>query len=334
MPVAVALTAAAVALAVASPAAAGTDRITFGNVTCAPGWRAPNPGVARFAVANRSGHRATVYLFRAGSGAIVGQIRNSKPGSVRHLTVRLRPGSYAWGCALRGFPRHVSDAARVPVHRQLGGTGPAVVPLLSGELAGPLRTYRTYVAARIVALTPQVAALAAAVDSGNLAAAQSAWLTAHLTYLAIGQDDGAYGVFGELGRQIDGTAAGLVNGTADPRFTGFHKLELDLWRRRDLAAARPDATRLSSLVAELARRRLSRELPVDPAGRQHVDAARARDPRGRVARLAERRRRLRQRHRPGVGDRRCRRHPRGARAAGRRAGDRGRRISSAPRGAS
>lgn len=266
MPVAAALMAAAVALAVASPAAAGTDRITFGNVTCAPGWRAPNPGVARFAVANRSGHRATVYLFRAGSGAILGQIRNSKPGSVRHLTVRLRPGSYAWGCALRGFPRHVSDAARVPVHRQLGGTGPAVVPLLSGELAGPLRTYRTYVAARIVALTPQVAALAAAVDSGNLAAAQSAWLTAHLTYLEIGQDDGAYGVFGELGRQIDGTAAGLPNGTADPRFTGFHKLELDLWRRRDLAAARPDAARLSALVAELAHRRLSSELPVNPAG--------------------------------------------------------------------
>jgi hypothetical protein len=30
-------------------------------------------------------------------------------------------------------------------------------------------------------------------------------LTAHLTWLKIGQDDGAYGAFGELGRAIDGT---------------------------------------------------------------------------------------------------------------------------------
>ena len=114
MAVVVAVLAAALALAggAATPALAAVDRVTFGDVTCAPGWRAPNPGTARFAVANHSSHRATVYLFRAGSGAIVGQIRNSRPGTVRRLAARLRPGSYAWGCALRGLPRHVSDAAR------------------------------------------------------------------------------------------------------------------------------------------------------------------------------------------------------------------------------
>jgi hypothetical protein len=52
-----------------------------------PAWdgQAPNSGLDHFAVVNHSGHSATVYLFHADSGAIVGQIRNSRPGSVREL---------------------------------------------------------------------------------------------------------------------------------------------------------------------------------------------------------------------------------------------------------
>ena len=205
---------------------------------------APNPGVDRFVVVNRSHHPATVYLFHAQSGAIVGSITGLKPGSTRQLSSRLTPGLYAWGCDLNGFPRHVSDAARVPRHAQVGGPGPTVIPLLPGELGGPLVSYRRYVASLIGVLRGQVATLAADLHAGNVSAASSAWLAAHLTWLSIGQDDGAYGAFGDLGREIDGTAAGLVDGTADRSFTGFHKIEFDIWTRDDIAAAAQDADRL------------------------------------------------------------------------------------------
>ena len=125
------------ALIVPASAIAGAprgERITFGDVTCAPHWRAPNPGVDRFVVINRSHHPATVYLFHAHSGAIVVSITGLKPGSTRQLSSRLTPGLYAWGCDLNRFPRHVSDAARVPRHAQVGGPGPTVIPLLPGEL--------------------------------------------------------------------------------------------------------------------------------------------------------------------------------------------------------
>ena len=82
-------------------------------------------------------------------------------------------------------------------------------------------------------------ALAGAISAGNLVEAQSDWLTAHLAWLDIGQDDGAYGCFGALGGEIDGTAAGLVGGTASPQFTGFHKIELELWTDGNLTAALP-----------------------------------------------------------------------------------------------
>jgi high-affinity iron transporter len=207
-----------------------------------------------------------VYVFHAQSGAIVGSITGLKPGSTRQLSSRLTPGLYAWGSDLNGFPRHVSDAARVPRHAQVGGPGPTVIPLLPGELAGPLGSYRRYVASLIGVLGGQVATLAADLHAGNVSAAQSAWLAAHLTWLSIGQADGAYAAFGNLGRQIDGTAAGLVNGKADRAFTGFHKIEFDLWTRGDIVAAAQDADRLSSLVGVLSRQKLTRVMPATKLG--------------------------------------------------------------------
>jgi high-affinity iron transporter len=256
----------ALLLGVVATAAAATERITFGNVTCAPSWPPPNPGRDAFKLVNQSTRTATVYLFRADSGRIVATLTGLKSGTSRRLTVTLTPGPYAWGCDLAGYPRHVSEADKVTGHRQAGGTGPVVVPVQPNELIGPLRTYRSYVAGKLATLVTQVGALHSAVDAGSLAEAESDWLTAHLTWLSIGQDDGAYGAFGDLGRQLDGTAAGLVGGDSSPKFTGFHKLELDLWTREDLSAAQTDTAELAALVTTLSRLRLSAALPATKLG--------------------------------------------------------------------
>jgi iron uptake system EfeUOB component EfeO/EfeM len=129
-----------------------------------------------------------------------------------------------------------------------------------------LARYRTYVAGKLRTLRSQVAALSAATRSGNLSAARSAWLTAHLTWLEIGQDDGAYGAFGQLGGEIDGLAAGHKLGTADPGFTGFHRVEFDLWTRHDLTAAAADAATLEHLLGELTSSPLSSYLPATTNG--------------------------------------------------------------------
>jgi iron uptake system EfeUOB component EfeO/EfeM len=132
--------------------------------------------------------------------------------------------------------------------------------------AQELGTYRTYVAGKLSALRSQTAALAAAVASGDVASAKSAWLTAHLTWLEIGQDDGAYGAFGALGGQIDGLAAGHPRGTADPGFTGFHRIEFDLWTKHDLKAAASDTATLRRLLAELMHAPLASYLPATKTG--------------------------------------------------------------------
>jgi iron uptake system EfeUOB component EfeO/EfeM len=131
---------------------------------------------------------------------------------------------------------------------------------------GPLDNYRVDVVHELTTVRADLSALAWAISAGNLAQAESDWLTAHLEWLDIGQDDGAYGCFGELGGEIDGTAAGLIGGTASPQFTGFHKIELDLWTDANLAGAAADTATLEQLVKTLIAIPIGTELPGTGAG--------------------------------------------------------------------
>ena len=112
-------------------------------------------------------------------------------------------------------------------------------------------------------MRPQLATLQSAADAGNLEAAERAWLPAHITYLEIGQDDAAYGSFGDLGEQIDGLAAGLPGTTTNPKFTGFHRVEFDLWRHHDVPAAARDTKQLVAYVDQLTPKTVSADLPLN-----------------------------------------------------------------------
>jgi iron uptake system EfeUOB component EfeO/EfeM len=126
--------------------------------------------------------------------------------------------------------------------------------------------YQTFVGSQITTVQSDVNALASAIASGSLQDAESAWLTAHLAWLRIGQDDKQYGAFGDLGNDIDGTSAGLVGGVNSSRFEGFHKVELDLWTDGSLSAAATDTTQLQRLIQQLIATPLSSELPVTIQG--------------------------------------------------------------------
>ena len=126
--------------------------------------------------------------------------------------------------------------------------------------------YQSYASGELTTLRSQLAALATAITSGNLSGAESAWLTAHQTWLQIGQDDGAYGCFGDLGGEIDGLSGGQPLGTADPNFTGFHRIELDLWTDHDLSAAAADTQTLQQLLVELMAAPIDSYLPTTPTG--------------------------------------------------------------------
>ncbi len=73
------------------------------------------------------------------------------------------------------------------------------------------------------------AALLDAVRTDPVAATtKAAWLSAHLDYIRLGA---AYGTFGDLDAAINGRPDGLADGVDDPAFTGFGRLEHELWQQ-------------------------------------------------------------------------------------------------------
>jgi high-affinity iron transporter len=137
-----------------------------------------------------------------------------------------------------------------------------VAPVTVIELVPPLAKYSVYVDKLLGVLRTQVGALRGAIRRGALPVAELDWSRAHFTWLELGQDDAAYGAFGELGQQIDGIAAGLPNTIGNPNFTGFHRVELDLWKDHNLPAATADSTHLAALVAKLSPTLVQHDLPL------------------------------------------------------------------------
>ena len=83
--------------------------------------------------------------------------------------------------------------------------------------------------------------LAADIREGNLSAARTAWLTAHLSWERLGS---AYGMFGAYDDEIDGLPFGLAGGVNDPGFTGFYRLEYGLWHGQSAAELTAAANQL------------------------------------------------------------------------------------------
>jgi high-affinity iron transporter len=230
-----------------------TEQITVDDSSCASGWIPAHPGVYNFSVANKSTRAASVSLVDFGSGIAIAKLPHAAPGSVGEVKARLRPGgAYQWSCEILGVVPRLSSVWQVPQSDSRTSTVPAAPAMVSLiQLIKPFTYYRLYVNRLLARLRPQLQSLQNQLASANLVGAQRAWLRAHMTWLEIGEDDGAYGAFGNLGSRIDGGAGGLVGGTSNPKFTGFHRVELDLFAHRDLVAARRDTAFLSHLVGSL-----------------------------------------------------------------------------------
>ncbi|MGH9016593.1 MAG: EfeM/EfeO family lipoprotein [Acidimicrobiales bacterium] len=234
----------------ASASGAGPARTVLVTPTgCASGWTAPAAGRTVFHVDNRTDRPGTIYLFNPFYGVTLGHV-SLHPLSRSSLAVRLKPGQYRWSCRLQGLAPRTSAQATVPLTAVSGGAaGPLyLMPITAKQMAGPVGAYRSYVEAQLALEATQVEALLTAVAGGSMTAARGAWLTAHLTWHRIG---GAYDAFGNLGLAIDGTAQRLQTGVLSPQFTGFHKVELDLWQSDNLAAAGPDTSTLLTEVRTL-----------------------------------------------------------------------------------
>ncbi|MEE4543072.1 iron uptake transporter permease EfeU [Streptomyces sp. V4-01] len=223
---------------------AGAQTVAVSETDCGKGFTAPAPGRRTFQMHNTGGKASEVYLIDPATNAVYGEIEGLAPGTTRDLVASVGDGTYAWRCVPTGG-KAVTSA---PVRVSGGGATRAVLPLAASELEPPLAAYRSYVDRGLGTLQGQTARLRSDLDRGDLAAARTDWLTAHLTYSSLGA---AYGTFADFDSRIDGRADGLPGGVRDPGFTGFHRIEYGLWHGGSAAALRPWADRLARDVTGL-----------------------------------------------------------------------------------
>jgi iron uptake system EfeUOB component EfeO/EfeM len=161
------------------------------------------------------------------------------------MQVDVGSGAYAFRCLIEDVDPLTGPVVKVAGHAR---GAPAILPITSADLLQAASQYHAYVTAGLRVLAGQTHALAAAVKSGNLAAARAAWLPAHLTYERLGA---AYGTFGDYDGEIGGRPGGLPGGLSDPHFTGFYRLEYGLWHGQSASQLTGVATQLDGAVLAL-----------------------------------------------------------------------------------
>jgi iron uptake system component EfeO len=186
-----------------------------------------------------------VQLENPANGAVYAQVEGIGPGTTRSMPVNLGSGQYSFSCSGLNYGTRTGPVIQIPGRIRGGG---AVSALTQDQVNSITAQAHAYVASGLAGLLPQVTALSADISTGNLAAARTMWLTAHLTWERLGS---AYGMFDSYDDEIDGTPFGLAGGVNDPGFTGFYRLEYGLWHGQSAARLREAASQLTVNVRVL-----------------------------------------------------------------------------------
>jgi len=230
----------------ASSSPSAPTRISVGLTGCGTGWLKPAAGEQDFLLVNTDLRDGSAQLINPADGAVYADVEPLGSGASAQLRIVLGHGSYAFRCvmeddnAVTGPTVTIGGTARTPVA--------PVLPVTQNDLVPAAKAYEAYVTGALPGLIGQTETLRADIGRGDLAAARSDWLPAHLAYERLGA---AYGAFGTADAAINGRPDGLPDGVRDPGFTGFHRLEYGLWHDESAADLGPVADALVTAETDL-----------------------------------------------------------------------------------
>jgi iron uptake system component EfeO len=225
---------------------AGPIPVAASDTACEVGTTGAAAGTVVFDVVNRGSQVTEFYLYATG-GRIMGEVANIGPGASRQLIVEVpEGGAYETACK----PGMVGDGIRAPFIV----TGTAVRSVdTDTRLAEATSGYARYVNSQVEALVPRTREFVDAVKTGDVEGAKALYPVARTHWERI---EPVAESFGDIDPRIDGRD----DGEPGVEFTGFHRLERDLWQdglQPDSAAM---ADRLMADIEELAARTPSVEL--------------------------------------------------------------------------
>jgi iron uptake system component EfeO len=241
----------------------GMVRVESGTETCGQGWTDSHGGLIDFAVHNTTIAGEEVYLQGAKNGLLYGELEGLGPNATHNLSVILGDGSYRFVCLPSDLNVELGPTVTVTGAGQPADRTPGVAIVTNAELIEPSKQYHDWIDGRLPILASDVQALASAVAAGNVPAAKSAWLTAHLEYESLGA---AYGAFGDSDGAINGAPASGTTALNDPELTGFHRIEAMLWSGLPPPQILPYANQLVHDVTTLRTAFITAQIPTLDVG--------------------------------------------------------------------
>jgi iron uptake system component EfeO len=193
-------------------------------------------GTVTFKVTN-SGSKVTEFYIYAAGDRVMGEKENILPGVPVELRMELPAGSYEAACK----PGMIGDGIR----SKFTVTGSAAPLTADAKLADATTSYSRYVKSQTDTLLVKTEEFVTAVKAGDVAKAKALFPVARTYWERI---EPVAEIFGDLDPKIDGREDVVEEGLA---FTGFHRIEKDLWTTGDISKDGPIADQLLTDVKEI-----------------------------------------------------------------------------------
>jgi iron uptake system component EfeO len=210
----------------------GPIAVTAGDDSCEVAAAEAPAGNITFSIRNTGTKITEFYLYGTGD-RIMGEVENIGPGLTRDLIVEVPDGgAYTTACK----PGMVGDGIRAP----FTVTGSATRSVDENtRLAEATAGYHRWVTSQIEALVPKTQEFVDAVKAGDVETAKTLFPVARTYWERI---EPVAESFGDIDPKIDGRE----DDERDPgvQFTGYHRLEKDLW----VDGLQPDSAAMADLL--------------------------------------------------------------------------------------
>ncbi|MET8230195.1 iron uptake system protein EfeO [Micromonospora sp. NPDC005298] len=216
--------------------AGGPIVVKANDTACEVGTTDLGAGTATFKITN-SGAKVTEFYVYASGDRVMGEVENIAPGLSRELRVELPAGTYETACKPGMSGKGIRGALKV--------SGSAQPLTADAALAGATENYQRYVKSQTAALLDKTEEFVGAVKAGDVAKSKALYPVARTYWERI---EPVAEIFGDLDPKIDGREEVLEEGM---EFTGFHRIEKDLWQSGDISKDGPIADRLLVDVKEI-----------------------------------------------------------------------------------
>ncbi|MEV4300215.1 iron uptake system protein EfeO [Microbispora rosea] len=176
-------------------------------------------GTSTFSITNKGTKVTEFYVYAAGD-RVMGEVENIVPGLTREVVVELPAGVYETACKPGMTGKGIRGALKVSGEHK---------PLTEdAKLAEAVASYKRYIKSQSDTLLGKTKEFTEAVKAGDVAKAKELYPVARTYWERI---EPVAEVFGDLDPAIDARENDVPDGE---EWTGFHRIEKDLWVKKDV----------------------------------------------------------------------------------------------------